>query len=93
MDEIGGIPQSRPLIIGGDFNAPPNDGALAPLRLRLVDTFRQAGRGWGNTGTNRFPFFRVDQIWAGGSLRAESVFAQRTVHSDHRMVVCDLILQ
>jgi endonuclease/exonuclease/phosphatase (EEP) superfamily protein YafD len=93
MDEIEGIPQSRHLIIGGDLNAPPNDGALAPLRLRLVDTFRQAGRGWGNTGTDRFPLFRVDQIWASGSLRAESVFAQRTVHSDHRLVVCDLILQ
>ncbi len=92
MDEIGRDSHSRPLIIGGDFNAPPDDGSLAALQEQLIDTFRQAGRGWGNTGTNRFPLFRVDQIWVGKSLRAESVFARRTLHSDHRMVVCDLVL-
>jgi vancomycin resistance protein VanJ len=93
MEGLPSRSESNPLIVGGDFNAPPNDDALAPLRQRLYDTFQQAGRGWGNTGTNRFPLFRVDQIWASGSLRAESVFAQRTVHSDHRLVVCDLMLQ
>ena len=92
MDELRNVSSTSPLIIGGDFNAPPNDGALAQLRQRLRDTFRQAGRGWGNTGTNGFPLFRVDQIWASGNLRAESVYAQRTIHSDHRMVVCDLVL-
>lgn len=93
MDEVRGVPRSRPVVVGGDFNAPPNDDALTPLRQRLFDTFRQAGRGWGNTGTNRFPLFRVDQIWASDDLRAECVVARRTIHSDHRMVVCDLILR
>ena len=79
------------LIVGGDFNAPPGDAALAPLEERLCDTFRKAGHGWGNTGTNRFPLFRVDQIWVSQHFRAESVTAQKTIYSDHRMVVCDLI--
>lgn len=79
-------------IVGGDFNAPPYDGALAPLRTQLFDTFRQAGRGWGPTGTNEFPLFRVDQIWVSQGFRIESVKAIKTVHSDHRMVVCDLII-
>jgi endonuclease/exonuclease/phosphatase (EEP) superfamily protein YafD len=92
MDELRSVSASSPLIIGGDFNSPPNDGALDGLRQRLCDTFLRAGRGWGNTGTNRLPLFRVDQIWASGSLHAESVFARRTVHSDHRLVVCDLVL-
>lgn len=78
------------LIVGGDFNAPAGDGALSPLRSQLSDTFQAAGRGWGNTGTNRFPLFRVDQIWASRDFRAESTIAHRTVHSDHRLVVCDL---
>jgi hypothetical protein len=84
---------ATPLIVGGDLNAPPNDGALVPLRERLRDTFRTAGHGWGNTGTNDYPLFRVDQIWASPHFLAESVTAQKTIHSDHRMVVCDLILE
>ena len=92
MQRIQSIPQPAPLIVGGDFNALPNDAALAPLRPRLFDTFRKAGHGWGNTGTNSCPLFRVDQIWASRQFRAESVTAQKTIHSDHRMVVCDLLL-
>jgi len=93
MERIREIPQTSPLVVGGDFNAPPADPALAPLSERLFDTFREAGHGWGNTGTNNYPFFRVDQIWASRHFRAESVSAQETIHSDHRMVVCDLVLE
>jgi hypothetical protein len=92
MIELRRVPERAPLIIGGDFNAPPNDGSLIPLRDRLFDTFRHAGRGWGNTGTNGLPLFRVDQIWASSDCRAVRVVARRTLHSDHRMVVCDLVL-
>jgi len=91
MKRIEGIPEHQFLIVGGDFNAPPDDSALGPLQKRLLDTFLEAGHGWGNTGTNNAPFFRVDQIWASPHFRAESVTAQKTIHSDHRMVVCDLV--
>jgi hypothetical protein len=91
MQQIRRIPPSAPLIVGGDFNSPPSDAALAPLRQRLFDTFRMAGRGWGNTGANSLPWFRVDQIWASQHFLARSVTAKKTMHSDHRMVVCDLI--
>lgn len=84
---------STPLIAGGDFNAPPADAALDSLRRQLSDTFLAAGHGWGNTGTNGWPLFRVDQIWASAHFHAASVTAQKTIHSDHRMVVCDLILK
>lgn len=89
---LGTVPPSTPVIVGGDFNAPPYDAAIAPLRERLFDTFAAAGSGWGNTGTNRFPLFRVDQIWASRQFRAVAVTAEKTVHSDHRMVVCDLLV-
>lgn len=93
MQCVRGIPQSAHLIVGGDFNAPPRDVALIPLRQRLFDTFTEAGRGWGNTGTNDYPLFRVDQIWASREFSEESVTAQNTIHSDHRMVVSDLVLK
>lgn len=92
MKQVEAIPAASHLIVGGDLNSPTGDGALAPLKQRLVDTFQQGGRGWGSTGTNKYPLFRVDQIWASRGLRAESVTAQKTLHSDHRMVVCDLVL-
>ncbi|NLX96952.1 MAG: hypothetical protein GXY83_12320 [Rhodopirellula sp.] len=92
MQRVENIEQAGPLIVGGDFNAPPGDPALVPLERRLYDSFRKAGRGWGNTGTSAVPLFRVDQIWVSPHLRAESVTAQKTLHSDHRMVVCDLAL-
>lgn len=89
---IKGNPTPSLWIVGGDFNAPPYDAALAPLHTQLVDTFRQAGHGWGSTGTNQFPLFRVDQIWVSQGFQVESAKAIKTVYSDHRMVVCDLII-
>ena len=93
MQHIRDLPTTGNLIIGGDFNSPANDAALAALRPRLSDTFRNAGRGWGATGTNEYPLFRVDQIWTSDSLQAESVTVRKTLHSDHRMVVCDLTFE
>ncbi len=91
MKSLRSRDETSPVIVGGDFNAPAGDGAFEPLAPRLHDTFREGGQGWGKTGTNEFPLFRVDQIWASRNLRAETVMARKTKHSDHRLVVCDLI--
>lgn len=93
MRHIQSVPDSHHLIVGGDFNAPPRDDALASLRSRLSDTFLIAGSGWGATGTNDYPLFRVDQVWVSNSLRPVSVTAKKTQNSDHRLVVCDLMLR
>jgi endonuclease/exonuclease/phosphatase (EEP) superfamily protein YafD len=92
QDLMRHVPRTGPLIIGGDFNASPDDAALSQMRARLVDTFQQSGRGWGNTATNHYPLFRVDQIWASRDFLAEAVTAHETLYSDHRMVVCDVAL-
>jgi vancomycin resistance protein VanJ len=78
-----------PLIVGGDFNAPPGDAifqALPPLH----DAFGEAGRGWGNTIINAAAFLRIDQIWLSSEFQAVDVYSRKTEHSDHRMVVCDV---
>ena len=64
------------VILGGDFNTTPIDLALTDLRSRVFDTFRAVGRGLGNTGTNRSPLFRVDQIWASREIKAVSSIAR-----------------
>jgi hypothetical protein len=93
MDSLQDVPTSTAIVIGGDFNTTPRDAALWPLRERFRDTFRVAGQGWGNTGTNTYPLWRVDQIWVSEQFDVECVRAHKTVHSDHRMVVCDLVLR
>jgi endonuclease/exonuclease/phosphatase (EEP) superfamily protein YafD len=79
-----------PEIVGGDFNAPAGD-AIYKLLHNYRDSHRTAGRGWGNTALNTIPAFRPDQIWLK-RLSAVSSHGVRTVHSDHRMVVTDVLL-
>jgi endonuclease/exonuclease/phosphatase (EEP) superfamily protein YafD len=89
---IAATPDNIPLIMGGDFNAPQGDAIFRQLQPRLHDTFGEAGVGWGNTIINDFPLLRIDQIWASRQFRAKYVRAIKTVNSDHRLVVCDLML-
>ena len=92
IEHLQSVPPRSHLIVGGDFNAPPRDDALALLRSRLTDAFLTAGSGWGATGTNEYSLFRVDQVWVSNSLQPVSVMAKKTLHSDHQMVVCDLVI-
>lgn len=92
LQETEAMPSSMPLILGGDFNAPPGDAVCRPLRPRLVDAFGGAGVGWGGTIVNDWPFLRIDQVWVSDHFSPSVVFVKPTRHSDHRMVVCDLTL-
>lgn len=92
VDHLQSVTSGSHLIVGGDFNAPPRDDALALLQSRLSDAFLTAGSGWGATGTNECPLFRVDQVWVSNNLQPVSAMAKKTQHSDHRMVVCDLMI-
>lgn len=77
------------LIIGGDFNCVAGDGALVQTLMNLEDSFVRGGQGWGATGTNDYPLFRVDQIWSSSNLRCLRSRSTKTKHSDHRMVIAD----
>ena len=81
-----------PVIFGGDLNAPPTDAVFRLLEPHLHDTFKQGGIGWGNTVLNDIPVLRIDQIWVSRHFRAMVVTARQTQYSDHRMVICDLIV-
>jgi len=80
-------------VIGGDFNSLAGDGAMSPLRERLRDSFRDAGTGWGGTGTNDMPLFRVDQIWTSQNILPMVVTSRRSQFSDHRLVVADFFVE
>lgn len=91
LDET--VSHDTPLIVGGDFNAPQCDAIFRLMRPRLHDAFAEGGIGWGNTMLNELPVVRIDQIWVSKHFRAVAVIAVKTLHSDHRMVVCDLVKQ
>lgn len=91
-DSMRAVPGTIPLIVGGDFNAPAGDAIFRLLQPRLHDTFKEGGVGWGDTFMNDFPLLRIDQVWTSEHFRAVAVRARRTEHSDHRMVVYDLLL-
>lgn len=83
----------HPLIVGGDFNCVPGDPAEAPLReVGLKDAYFIAGRGWGRTITNDYPFHRIDRLWLSSNLTPINVVALRTCGSDHRLLNCDVDL-
>ena len=92
VEQIVRTPEGLPLILGGDFNVGANDGCLRALRIHLKDTFAQGGAGWGHTALNSIPLFRVDQVWASSHLKPVCVYAEKTRHSDHRMVICHLAI-
>jgi endonuclease/exonuclease/phosphatase (EEP) superfamily protein YafD len=89
---LSATPAERPILIGGDCNAPAGDGALQVWNDRLHDAFIQAGRGWGCTVLNLAPVLRFDQLWCSDKLRARGVWSVKTRHSDHRLVVGDFEL-
>ncbi len=80
-------------IFGGDFNTPGGDGLFRPLRAHLRDAFPEAGLGWPNTMVNDAPVSRIDQVWMSPHLQATTLRVLPTENSDHRMVVCELVLR
>jgi hypothetical protein len=89
--ELEQIPVDVPVIFGGDFNLPAGDKLFRILSPRFRDTFRSAGHRWGDTLDNDIPVLRIDQVWCSEHFRALSTEAHKTINSDHRMVVCDLL--
>ena len=83
----------NPMIVGGDFNAPAGDAIFRLFGSSMKECFREAGRGWGNTGINTCPISRPDQIWINPSSRTLQTWAKKTENSDHRMVLSDALLR
>jgi len=92
LEKTCAFPGAQPVIFAGDFNAPPTDPIQRQLRRDFNDAFAEAGTGWGNTYQRRIPVLRIDQIHATRHFTPVRCRAVTTRHSDHRMVIADLIL-
>ncbi|MBA3718939.1 MAG: endonuclease/exonuclease/phosphatase family protein [Nocardioidaceae bacterium] len=78
-----------PLVLGGDLGAEARDAELSLLSGSLVDAWRVAGRGLGDTTPATGPWRRVDQVWIGG-LQPVNAAVLCAEASDHLPVLVDL---
>ncbi len=89
---LAAVPGGQPLVLVGDFNIPAGDAVFRVLPDRLHDAFPRAGRGWGNTWMATLPLVRIDQVWVSEEWHPISVTARAAPPSDHRMVVCEMVV-
>jgi endonuclease/exonuclease/phosphatase family metal-dependent hydrolase len=81
-----------PLLIGGDFNMPPDASTFAAMLATFRSAFSEAGWGYGYTRPARFSWVRIDHIlttpdWSITECRVGPDFG-----SDHLPVVAEVCL-
>ena len=85
------LADGRPLVVGGDLNATPDDPGLAALRdAGLRDAWLECGAGDGFTFPADKPVKRIDYLWLAGSLRCASAAVLESTVSDHRPLLVTL---
>ncbi len=89
LNELSQFQTSIPIIIGGDFNAPPHSDIFQEFPNNYQDSFKTAGVGWGNSITNDFPFLRIDQLWSNQFLQPIHSSSLIAIETDHRLVIAD----
>ncbi len=81
---------NMPIIMAGNFNAPPSSSIFKPLGDKFLDVYRETGTGFGTTTPAQFPILRENRIFTTSPLLP--------VHSDtisipgavHKAVVSDI---
>lgn len=92
LAQTSGFPNT-PTLFGGDFNTASSDVVHRQFDRDFVDAFNAAGTGWGDTYHRRFPILRIDHLYATRHFTPVRCQTVTSRHSDHRMVVSDLILK
>ncbi|HET7698609.1 MAG TPA: endonuclease/exonuclease/phosphatase family protein [Vicinamibacterales bacterium] len=83
--------EGRPLVVGGDLNATPDDAGLEALRAAgLRDAWVECGTGDGFTYPADKPAKRIDYLWLAGSLHCASAAVIDSTISDHRPLLVTL---
>ncbi len=81
-----------PVVLAGDFNAPPRGKLYARLRARYRDAFAEAGWGGGYTFRADAPVVRIDFVWCGPGVGVKRCRPLRHAGSDHRPLLADLVI-
>ncbi|OIP05200.1 MAG: hypothetical protein AUJ97_01365 [Bacteroidetes bacterium CG2_30_32_10] len=79
-----------PIILCGDFNDTPTSYVYHLVSSRLIDSFVESGRGFGQTYIGLLPTFRIDYIFYSNEFKS---LAFQTIHnnlSDHYPIISDI---
>ena len=77
-----------PLIVCGDFNAPPASYTYSTIKGDLRDSFRDVGKGYGYSYRYLNKLYRIDYIfYSPGSFRATRYYSPELKYSDHKPVL------
>jgi endonuclease/exonuclease/phosphatase (EEP) superfamily protein YafD len=88
LAEMGDIP----ILVGGDFNVPPDQASMAALGSWFRFAFEDAGWGYGYTRPARFPWFRIDHILASREWVFTRCWVGPDVGSDHLPLIAEAVL-
>ena len=81
-----------PVFVCGDFNDSPVSYTYHTLQKGLNDSFREAGRGFGNTYMGKFPSFRIDYILHSKDIVCNQFNISKIKLSDHYPIIGEFYL-
>ena len=72
-----------PVILCGDFNDTPSSYVYNQISKKLDDTFKNKGKGLGQTYAGQLPFLRIDYIFKTGNINTFRYQTYQVDFSDH----------
>ena len=81
-----------PLLVGGDFNMPPDDSTFAALLATFRSAFDEAGWGYGYTRPAQFSWVRIDHILTTPDWSITECRVGPDLGSDHLPVMAEVVL-
>ena len=80
----------RPVVVGGDLNARPEDASPARIAASYPDAWTDVGEGGGSTYPSSGATARIDYLFAGPDIQPLRAWTVGGTVSDHLTVVADL---
>lgn len=82
--------EKGPVVLAAGFEAQPSSPACQLVEKDLLDSFDQAGSGFGYTAPNTYPVRRVDYIFASPGFTVKDAGSEKLAGSGHLPVVATI---
>jgi len=86
LQEVCDSEESRPLIVMGDFNTPPDSFHLHAFREKYRLVFDVVGQGYSGTWPVPVPLMQLDHIWVSNEVAPVSIQKRYSFASDHALL-------